>query len=424
MTDISSNGLFRRIQEAVNYFSRALELVPESELMTRFDLLLARVDILDLQGNREAQRQDLETLKILTNELESKEKQLEVGLRWTRFLYSIRDYQSAVEKAEQVLKHAKETESILFIAKGHLSLGRTLMWMRKKDIAETHLNQALTGFQTVGNRREIGDTLRTLGFFASTQYDLQTWHEYSQQALAFARQIGDKPSEAEAINHLGHVACYIGDYSTAKIYFRQYLILARETGNRFQKGLSFQNLGWVENDLKDFTRALDYYENALKTTQAIKDIEGEGDSLIGLGDALAGLEKWDAAIKSYSEAIRVFDKFDADWGVAGSRSGLARVALAQGNEAGALELVDGILDFLSRDEGLFESIRESYLTCFKVLEATRDPRANIVLEKGYTKVRAIADKIQDRKMRQSFLENVPYNCELMRLWEEHQEQRL
>ena len=45
------------------------------------------------------------------------------------------------------------------------------MWMGKNDIALSHLNQALSGFQTVGDRSMVGVTLRSLGSFASTKKD-------------------------------------------------------------------------------------------------------------------------------------------------------------------------------------------------------------------------------------------------------------
>jgi len=43
-----------------------------------------------------------------------------------------------------------------------------------------------------------------------------------------------------------------------------------------------------------------------------------------------------------------------------------------------------------------------------------------VLENGYAELQERANMIKDESMRQSFLENVPYNRELVRLWEEHQ----
>jgi hypothetical protein len=50
----------------------------------------------------------------------------------------------------------------------------------------------------------------------------------------------------------------------------------------------------------------------------------------------------------------------------------------------------------------------------------RDPRADEVLDKGYFELQHRGAKITDPAMRKSFLENVPSNRKLVRLWEETQ----
>jgi hypothetical protein len=55
-----------------------------------------------------------------------------------------------------------------------------------------------------------------------------------------------------------------------------------------------------------------------------------------------------------------------------------------------------------------------------VLDAAGDPRAREVLEKGYAELQERAEKITDEALRRSFLENVPWNRELVKLWEEQQ----
>jgi tetratricopeptide (TPR) repeat protein len=406
--------------EAIDYYSRGLALVPEEDLETRFELLLAREEVLDLQAKREAQRKDLEALETLAKEMNAPEKQLEVGVRWSNYLWMTNDYQAAAEAAERVVAQADAAGNLHFAARGQLSWGRALIRMSQYAIARQHLNQALTGFRATGDQREAGTTLRSLGLVMESICELQAWQDFSEQALSIARQIGDRVQEAEAINHLGNIATRQGDYPTAQRYFNQYLALTREIGSRFQERLALSNLGWVANDLKYYPAAQDYYEQSLVIAQANSELAGEGDSLAGLGDAFSGLEKWDAATQAYLGAMKVFEEFGAEWGIAGSRSGLVRVALAQGDEVGALEFVDPILDFLERGEGLYEVLREGYLICVQVLQAAEDPRAREVLEIAYVQLQEIANKIKDEALRRSFLENVPYNRDLVKLWEEQQ----
>lgn len=57
-----------------------------------------------------------------------------------------------------------------------------------------------------------------------------------------------------------------------------------------------------------------------------------------------------------------------------------------------------------------------YLVCYKALQATNDPRAKHVLQQGYEMVQELATKISDEGLRRSFLENVPYNRDLIAAW--------
>jgi predicted ATPase len=410
-------------QEAIDYFTRALALVPEEGMETRFELLLAREEVLDLQAKRELQRQDLEALESLVKEMGSAEKQLEVGLRWANYLHQSRDYQSASEAAQRVVAQADEVGNLQFAARGQLRWGRALTWQFQYKIARQHLELALDGFRATGDQRQEGTTLRTIGSLSAGQGDLQAWQDFSQQALAIARQIGDRVQEAEAINHLGIVASYFGKYLTAQRYFNQYLALAHEIGSNHQERMALGNLGEVANDLKDFPAAQDYYEHDLVIAQTIDDLEGEATSLNGLGKALAGLEQWEEATQSYLKAMELFKEFGAWWGIARSRTGLARVALAQGDVEGALVFIEAILAYLEGGKGLGygRGPTESYLVCAQVLGAAGDPRAREVLERGHTELQERAEKITDEALRRSFLENVPYNRELVKLWEEQQD---
>jgi hypothetical protein len=67
-------------------------------------------------------------------------------------------------------------------------------------------------------------------------------------------------------------------------------------------------------------------------------------------------------------------------------------------------------------DGTYEPMRV-YLTCYRVLEASKDPRAAEVLATAHSLLQERAAKIEDEEMRRSFLENVPAHRELVEVWE-------
>jgi predicted ATPase/class 3 adenylate cyclase len=406
-------------EEAVDYFSRALELVPEEDLEICFELLLAREEVLNLQAKLELQRQDLEALEFLAKEMDSIENQLEVGVRWSNYLWMINDYQAAAETAERVVAQAELTGNLQFAARGHFRWGKALIWQFQYETADEHLNKALAGFRAVGDHRMEGKTLRMIGSVAAGLNDLQAWKDYSQQALVIARQIGDRSDEAEAINHLSNIFLLQGDYATGRKYLYQYLEIAQEIGSLDQEKMALSNLGAIANTLKDYSAALDYYEKSLSIAQAIGVL---GEIPNGLGEAYAGLEQWDKAAQYYLQALELFEETGEDWGIARSRNGLARAALAQGDVEEALNQVDGILAYLEGGKGLGygRGLTESYLICVQVLQAAGDPRTDQVLKSGHAELQGRATKIKDPEIRKSFLGNVPYNRELVKLCEVQQ----
>lgn len=270
-----------------------------------------------------------------------------------------------------------------------------------------------------------GDTLRMLGAVASGKCDLEAWHGFSLQALSIARQIGDRSSEAEAINHLGTIASRQGDNLTAQRYFAQYLVLAREIGSRHQERIALGNLGEVAITLKEYTSARDYHEQSLEFSQAIGDIQGAAAALKGLGETLADQEQFDEAALAYLQAMETYRGFGAEYGIAETRTGLARVRLAQGDVERALNHVNAILAYFDGGHvlGHGQGPTKSYLVCFQVLQEAGDPRAKQMLEIAYTELQERAAKITDKALRRSFLENVPWNQDLVRLWEEKQAEK-
>ena len=77
--------------------------------------------------------------------------------------------------------------------------------------------------------------------------------------------------------------------------------------------------------------------------------------------------------------------------------------------------VDEILGFLQDNtlDGTDEPIRV-YLTCYRVLHANQDPRAQVLLTTAHSLLQQQAAKIEDETLRRSFLENVPAHSAIMR----------
>lgn len=103
-------------------------------------------------------------------------------------------------------------------------------------------------------------------------------------------------------------------------------------------------------------------------------------------------------------------------------AGLARVALAEGDTAAALDVLQPVLDHIAAGGSLDGSSypRLIELTVHQTLARAQDPRAAEWLERAHTAPMAQADAISqhstDPALRQGFLHNVPHHRAIAAAW--------
>ncbi len=490
--------------EAVAYFSRALELTPEADLARRYALLLAREGVYDLQGERGAQQQDLEALEALVEVQvgdgpQAAHQRAEVALRRANYAETTGDYPAAIVSAQAAIDLAgmdqdADDEALRLQATGHLTWGRVLwrqgeyemagsLLERVLDLARpaglhsleadalrnlglVHLHQgsyaeagmffeqALPILQEIGYRRGEGMTLNDLGILAWEQGDHAgaraylervqciyreigfrqgegiilgnlggisvEQHQYGEarayleQALLVFREVGDRQNEGTALGNLGAVFSDLGDHERARICYEQALDICREIGDRPGEGITLANLGFLFHCLDDDVSAQEYSQQALHIVRDIGDRFHEGYALTFLGHALAGLGHLDEATAAYKQALSVRRELGLPGLTIEPLAGLADLSWAQEEPSQARAHVEEILELLETEtlEGTGDPFWV-YLTCYRVLRASQDPRAPEILATAHSLLQERAARIDDQDLRRSFLENVPSHRELV-----------
>jgi hypothetical protein len=129
------------------------------------------------------------------------------------------------------------------------------------------------------------------------------------------------------------------------------------------------------------------------------------------------LASLDEAVAAYREALLLRREGGHAHLEVEPLAGLARVALARGDPARALGHVEEILPQLKSEnlDGNDEPLRV-HLTCYQVLSANEDPRAEWVLDAGYHLLEERAAEIHPKEMQRSFLQNVEAHREFATHW--------
>ena len=148
----------------------------------------------------------------------------------------------------------------------------------------------------------------------------------------------------------------------------------------------------------------------------MRDPHNEAIALCLVGHAELAQERYAAAADAYERAHAVAlaieggQRYDA-------AAGLARVALAQGDTAGALLPVERLLAHIAGGGTLdgTEGRQLIRLSCHQVLARAEDPRAAEVLASAYAEVQARAATIADTTLRCTFLQ-IPEHREIVAAW--------
>jgi hypothetical protein len=100
------------------------------------------------------------------------------------------------------------------------------------------------------------------------------------------------------------------------------------------------------------------------------------------------------------------------------RAGLARTQLALNHLPLAAQSVEKILAHLDAGKTLdgTDDPARIYLSCYLVLDAVQDERATQLIAAAYELLNRRAASIREPSARQSFLENIPHNREIVALW--------
>ncbi len=273
-------------EEAVAHLSRALELTPIEEAAGRFDLLLAREKVLDLMGDREAQRQDLAAMAALAAEL-SVIRQAELSLRQATFAWAQSDFPQTIAIAQKAARLAQQCGAAHRSDATKIEAAAYLLWGKIESdqaAAQVTLRKARRLAQEAHLRGMEGTIVRCLGNSCYWQGNYAASKRYFADALAIHQEVGDRRGEVSALNNLGYLAHLQGELTTAVADYENALTAAQKIGDRLGEGVLSSNVAALHLSLGNFDMARHYGETGLTIRREVQDVEGVGCTLRLLGE--------------------------------------------------------------------------------------------------------------------------------------------
>jgi len=449
--------------DAVGYFTRALELVEPAAAETRYGLLLGREAILQQTGQREQQSADLGQLLSLAEassdaawsstvylrrsayelvlgryaeavtaaeravsfaaQAEDRTLELRARHRWGRILWQQGHYQQAQPLLETALAMAREISNPADEAECLYEMGAVHYFKADYARAKEFSAGAQAVFADLGNKRGELRCLSLGGVIAHANGDYLAAQDIYRRALVLCREIGWRYGEAHILAQLGNTLCDYGAYEGAQVFHQTALQICGEIGNRESGLTSLDTMGLILQFKGELEAARITSEEALTMESTVNNSRSRAYILTHYGYLLVELGELADARARLEEAITIREELGDEGGCVDAYGGLAAEALVRGDLDTASGHVSRVLHWLeSSGQHGVEYPVQLYLIAYQVLQerAQRMPEyekeALRVLDKGHTLLQDRAAGIQDVDIRRQFLENVPFNRALHDAW--------
>lgn len=401
----------------LRYTGRALALGDGADPGTRWRLHDVRERTLNLLGRRSEQQVEIGTLQSLAEQTNDDRHRGEVAWRQSGFARSVyADFPAMEAAARKAVSFAERSANAELWLRAQHRLADSLCERGEVAAANVVARTGLEKARAQRLRKGEASFLNLLSYLAVLEDRLEASIELNEAELRIEREIGDRESEARALACLGCTWNSLGQCSLARDYWNEALHLHRSIGNRMAEAFPLGNLALLSLYESDNEQALAY---AGQVMDVASDVDGPAIRAIALSlkaEAELALGRHAEAADTYrrlntlSHDLNSDKRFDA-------LAGLARVALAEADLVSALQCVEELMSHIEIGRPMEGADEQSVrLTCYRVLTRVRDPRAPQLLDSLHTKLQVRVSRVDDERLRDSFLKNIPDHRQIIDAW--------
>jgi predicted ATPase/class 3 adenylate cyclase len=408
------------IDEASDFYRRALALTPASEPERKFSLLLGSERAFAMKGNIDRQQKTLEELSKTANLLDDDHKRAEVLIRKAWFDFFRSNFLDMQKAAEQAAALIKTTPDQTLEGQAYYALGWANMLQDNLSLALVYAQKALPLAQKTHDKRSIGNTLSLIGTLQSKAGDLMGSFQNLQGALKISRELKNQERELTAMVNLSVIQTMIGNPQEAQNILEYCLEIGREKGDPNLISTSLINLAWATSSQEKWAIAKAYADEGIHLKRMLGQKEAMAEGLNWLGNTLLGQGKPEAAIEAFEASNGVRREIALTHLTLEGTAGLAKASLELGDLHAARQYVEEILLHLDQGNSILRVWEplQIYWRCYAVLKSLQDKRADELLNDAYHILIERAEKLPEGDIRTGYLTNIISNRNIFQSWTE------
>jgi signal transduction histidine kinase len=262
-----------------------------------------------IHGTAKAQKSIADSLETVLHHVRGSER-IEPLHKLSRE-YGLLNPPQAIKYANEIIDlTANELEWRYYNAHAHMIIGMLDLETANYDDALSHLDNALTTFETIQDTTGIVDVYNSIGTLYEKEGFIEGSLQNYEKAVELARSINDTLGVAMVTNNIGELMFNTGKIDRAIRGYRQAAVILSE--DRFNDMLSIpiHNLGkaYCANGMFDSAR---YYLNlAHQLNIKFSDLEGLAYDHFELGKYAASQQNFSLSLKHYDSAVMYSDRLN------------------------------------------------------------------------------------------------------------------
>ncbi len=404
--------------QARRYLDRALELLPTDDIEARWKILKQRGTALNLLGEAEAYQHDLDLMLALAEQQGNDLKLSEVYARLGMLTAHHGDEQGAIDFYDKSLAYAGNTDDSSILVP--LLCSRLVSQIRRRllDDAQQTAAQILPLLDQLPDGDLRNQAYTDLSLYFSEVGDISQAAQLMQKQADLNRRTGSVYAETIGLSNLGYNYVLLGQYDQAQQTLERAVMLSKKIRSPRVIGYCGLNLGLAEIKLTETHKALATLAMAVAELEMVEDAFGIAASNTYRGLAFEQIERYADAQQHYAAAMKTMNEIGAKGFATDTQAGVARCQLADDQILAAQSSIELVWQFLQENQGVgaeFPSI--GFLSCYDVFMASdKQDQARQAIEAGHQALMTNAEKISDADWRVSYLEQVPENHRLVKLF--------
>jgi len=322
-------------------------------------------------------------------------------------------FDESEQNFQTALKLRDEAKQIPGKASTLLALG-AMYWSKGKFDDSLQIYEEVRSLAAkIGDQRGEARALSNLGLASRSIGDYEAALTYLGESIEIHENMGDLKALATDLNHIGVVFWLLGAYKQASKNLDRALQLYDQINSSIGLAIVSHNRALVLWKLGKFDDAIALFSASMQTYRQLGDQLNLGALLRNLGETYLDLGELKDAKKHLDEALVICQALSSKAEELLVLTDLANYCLKSDQVEKAYEICQEVIGSLDVAEHAAQTPQIWFVYHKVLLELGRGDESKTAVKNAHQALQALSNKIEDTKLKSSFLNNVAFNNEIM-----------